>query len=430
MPAAKAINSGDRMVKVDRVFSILRRRAWLVAPLGTAAFTATLSVVLFLPDIYRSTATVVVERRQVLEDFVRLTITRGVDTRLQKISQEIMSRSRLVSLIDKHGLYSVLRKRLPVDWVVQHMRNDIRLDLEGDRTHWSGGTVAFTISYRGTDPQTVAVVANELAAIYVEEDLKARKRQTTATTDLLREKVEEMKRQLENQERAMRDLKQTLARERHVISEKQLAEAGKAGAASPDAASAGGMRAENTELRTLAEKEGLRSLTGESGERVENTPGREQEFQALRLDYDTTLRVYQLFSTRYEEAKLAESLERDQKGEQFRILDPALVAERPVAPKRPRLILVGFLLSLGLVAMAAAVAEGLDPSIHTADELRGVSAVPVLASIPRIVTETDRRSVARRLWVAAAPIIAGLLAIVAASYFIARQNTWLAALLS
>jgi len=425
MLAAKAINSGDRRVRVERVFSILRRHGWLVVPLGTAAIAATLSIVFFLPDIYRSSATVVVERRQVTEDFVRLTITRGVDTRLQRISQEIMSRSHLVSLIDKYGLYSDLRKRLPVDEVVQCMRNDIRLDLEGDRTHWSGGTVAFTISYRGTDPRTVAMVANELAAIYVAEDLKARERQATATTEVLRGKVEDIKRQLEHQEQAMADFKRTQARARHGNSEKQLGAAGNAGAASPDA-SAGGAPAENTELRTLAEEECLRTLN--CGERVENTPG--PEFRALRRNYDTTLRTYQLFSTRYEEAKLAESLDRDQKGEQFRILDPALVGERPVAPKRPHLILVGFLLSLGLVAIAAAVAETLNTSIHTADELRRLSTVPVLASIPCIVTETDRRLAARRLWLVAAPTIVGLLAIVAASYFVASQNTSLAALLS
>ncbi|MBI3325779.1 MAG: hypothetical protein HYZ81_03630, partial [Nitrospinae bacterium] len=69
------------------------RRKWLAVLLFTGTFTAVASIVMFLPDIYRSTATELVERRQVPETFVRPSVTDELKTRLHTISQEVLSRS-------------------------------------------------------------------------------------------------------------------------------------------------------------------------------------------------------------------------------------------------------------------------------------------------------------------------------------------------
>src|SRR5207247_7030527 len=71
------------------------RRKWLAAVVFAATFTAAASIVRFLPDVYRSTATVLVERHEVSEAFVKSSVTGEVETRLQTISQEILSRGRL-----------------------------------------------------------------------------------------------------------------------------------------------------------------------------------------------------------------------------------------------------------------------------------------------------------------------------------------------
>lgn len=61
---------------------------------------------------------------------------------------------------------------------------------------------------------------------------------------------------------------------------------------------------------------------------------------------------------------MAETMEQRQKGEQFRILEPATPPAEPVAPNRIRLIAMGVLLSLRLSAGAAVLAEQLDCSFH------------------------------------------------------------------
>ena len=184
------------------------------------------------------------------------------------------------------------------------------------------------------------------------------------------------------------------------------------------------------EIRILkGEDKRLRDGIATYQARVENVPRREQEFKELSRDYDGTRELYQSLSKRFEEAQLAESMEQRQKGEQFRVLDPAVPKPEPAAPNRVRLLVMALVGSIGLAAGVVALAEKADTSFHTLDELRAFSAVPVLVSIPRIVTETDRR---RRQWhlrLAASAAVVGLVVIVSSAYFAAHQNEYLVSLL-
>ena len=77
-------------------------------------------------------------------------------------------------------------------------------------------------------------------------------------------------------------------------------------------------------------------------------------------------------------------MEQRQKGEQFRIIEPAVPSESPAAPNRPRLLLYALVLCLGLAAVVMA-AEQLDQSFHSGDELRMRTGLLVV-SIPPILS--------------------------------------------
>src|SRR5262249_11117482 len=123
-------------------------------------------------------------------------------------------------------------------------------------------------------------------------------------------------------------------------------------------------------------------------QRVEKTPQREQEYTEISRDYDTTRELYQSLLKRHEEAQIAESMEQRQKGEQFRILDPAIAPRQPVANSF-RLTFMALVLSLGLGIGAVVLAEHVDTSFHSVDDLRNFSRVPVLVSIPKLVAPID-----------------------------------------
>ena len=519
-------DSAQKGSAFELALAVWSRRQWLAVVVFAVVFAALGSLATFLPDIYRSTATVLVERHQVPEAFVKSSITGELETRLQTISQETLSRARLEGLITRFGLYTELRKRESMEAAVERMRRDIGLELKGVEQQMTGrnATVAFNLNYRGGDPETVAEVTNTLASFYVEENSKIRERQASQTTQFLKVQLEEAKKRLDEQEARVRDFRsrhigelpqqmgvnlatlerlqaqlhlnsanQLRAMDRRAALAKETAEldptaapgsadpratkltklkqelldlrtrfsdkypdvirvraeisaldrelAGAKPDESPDAAATRGdvsvppwraaLSQVDAEIKSLkAEEQRLRSQIDMYQRRVENAPQREQEFKDLSRDYETTKELHASLLRRYEDAQLAESMEQNRQGEQFRILDPAIPAKQPSAPNRMRLVLVGVVLALGAAGAAALLAEHLDTSFHTSDDLRSFTKVPVLASIPRIVSAVDMAGVTRQRWLATASIALGLALVVAASYHLAHGNDQLVRLLS
>lgn len=114
-------------------------------------------------------------------------------------------------------------------------------------------------------------------------------------------------------------------------------------------------------------------------------------------------------------------------GEEFRILDPAVPARNAVAPQGRWFILLGVGLGLAAAAAAALIADQLDGSFRTPDDLQAFNKVPVLVTIPHIGAVPTAR---HRFWRTAAPLAVGLALVVAASYQLASGNDQLAFLFS
>lgn len=507
---------------IDRLRGAWDRRKWLGIIAFLVPLTATVTAIMALPDLYQSTALVLVERQQVPEAFVRPTVTSQLEIRLHTISQEILSRSRLESLISRFSLYPDLRDRSSSEEAVERMRRDIQLDLKGSAPGRGSATTAFALSYRGADPQTVALVTNTLASFYIEENLRARERQATGTAEFLRVQLAEAKKRLDEQEARVssfrrrylgelpqqmqanlaaldsltaqlrtnndnqvrmaerRDqlstqlaqaridaggpepdevrlarLKQTLAtlRIRYTdlwpdiirikdeiarLEQDMAAPKPKPAPKAPDAPLSpevvrlqGLLQMSETELKLAkADEQRIRTAMDQYRGRVENTPKNEQEFQEMTRDYESTKELYQNLSKRYDEAQLAESMEQRQKGEQFKILDSAVPATSPTAPRRARLLLVSVAISLALGAGIMVIAEVLDTSFHAVGDLRTYVTVPVLVSIPQIVTELDARRRRWRFRLFATCVVIGVLIVASSAYFFAHGNEQLAQLLS
>jgi polysaccharide chain length determinant protein (PEP-CTERM system associated) len=516
-----------RAVDAGAVLRAILRHRWGAGIVGAVALAAAGTLAIGLPDVYEAKAVLLVERQQVPSDYVRSTVTAEFDRRLHTITQSILGRSALTGLIQKFGLYPDLRAKLPMESVVERLRRNIGVELiRGTQRSAGAVATAFSITYRGDDPRTVAAVTNDLASMYMDEDLKMRERHAAGTTSFLgRQLDQELKRKLEEQEKVVREFKERhlgelpqqetanlsaldrlngqlllngerqaqLRVERDALQkavsaagdlpgsatpemlrarletrraelgqlrkrftdkypdvvqlkaeieelERQLAELGPLPAAetgsagypagpSFDAVTA--LRRVDAELAGLkTEEQTLRASMARYQQRVENAPKREQEFQSLNRDYETMQEIYNSLLKRYEEARLAESLEHHQKGEQFRLLDPAVVPEDPTAPNRPAFALFGLVLALAAAGGVILLREWADSSFHSADELRMAIAVPVLTSIQRIVTRRDRLR-ARAFWVFRATAAATLIGItVVGCYVLARDNTWLVLLTS
>ncbi len=120
-------------------------------------------------------------------------------------------------------------------------------------------------------------------------------------------------------------------------------------------------------------------------DRVENIPKREQELLGLRRDYENIQTTYESLLTRKLEADIAVNMERKQKGEQFRIVDPARVPERPAQPNLKKLFIFVIAAGLGLGAGIAVLIEFIVPTYRKPDEIEQQYAIPVMVSIPQLL---------------------------------------------
>jgi len=185
------------------------------------------------------------------------------------------------------------------------------------------------------------------------------------------------------------------------------------------------------EAKTSAEEiRGINAQIAVYTRRLENTPKHEQELAILTRDYDTSKELFKSLLTKRGEADMASELELRQKGENFRVIEPARLPERPAGPNRFRLLLVGLALAIGASGAAVVLAEQVDTSFRGVDEIRSTLPLPVLSAIPRITTEQDRaRTLRQRRWATAA-VGFGLVVVAGTSFVVAHDNQGLVTLLT
>jgi len=188
---------------LELLVALWSRRKWIALLVFTVVLAATVTIIMSLPDLYRATATVLVETQHVSEELIRSSVSAELETRLQTIREDVMSRARLGDLITRLGLYPELRaKGEAFDAIIERMRKDVDLDLNAATAAGARvPTIAFAIKYTGRNPETVAQVANMLASLYVAENTKIREGQAARTAEFLKTQLAEVKNELDAQER-------------------------------------------------------------------------------------------------------------------------------------------------------------------------------------------------------------------------------------
>ncbi len=501
----------------EDVLRILRRRAWVILVPVAVVGAATALVARRLPDRYLSETLILVVPQRVPDSYVKPTVTARIEDRLESISQQILSRTRLERIIQDFNLYPRERSTRILEDIVEQMRRDIAVQVvKGD---------AFRVSYRGAQATTVMKVTGRLASLFIEENLRDREVLAEGTSQFLDAQLEDARRRLIEQEKKIERYRQRYSgqlpsqlqsnlqviqntqmqiqallealnrdRERRLIVERTMADlsaappvdrrgaetAGTGGEdglrgtpaeqldqararlsllelrlkpAHPDVARAK-LLVEELERKAAAEAAAaasraaqaqrepagavadprLKELAGELDQltreierkeaqerqlraavagyqqRVEAVPARESEMAELTRDYATLQSMYTSLLTKREDSKIAANLERRQIGEQFKLLDPARLPEKPYSPNRPLIDAVGMIAGLLLGLALAAVLEYRDSTFNSDEEVSRGLGVPVLAVVPVLHSTVDRR----RALVRRAAINGGLGAIVAA----------------
>jgi polysaccharide chain length determinant protein (PEP-CTERM system associated) len=475
----------------DEVLRIVLKYKWLILAPFVVATIASILVARQIPEKYQSETLIMVVPQRIPESYVKSTDATRIEERLPSISEQIQSRSRLERIITEFDLYKKERAEGVMEDVVQRMRDNIDVKLEGKAQQ------SFRIKYVSSDPRTAQKVTERLASWYVEENLRDRENLATNTGEFLNAALEDAKRRLVEQEKKVQEYRQRYsgqlptqldgnlqaiqnaqlqlqvinesinrARERRLLIERQLADvqASLDPGSSALAAAPGGrenapelttaQQLENAEAllqryklrftpdhpdvrtmertvrelrarvqaepapgpqsptKTLSTAEGTRQkrirdlqsdiaaidrqIVASEGERglvngrvadyqskVDSAPARESDMIELTRDYETLQRTYASLLTKREDSKLAANLERRQIGEQFKVLDPPSLPQRPVKPMLRLAVSAGGSAAGLLVGLLlAGVLEFRDSTFRTEKDVTSVLGLPVLALVP------------------------------------------------
>lgn len=143
----------------------------------------------------------------------------------------------------------------------------------------------------------------------------------------------------------------------------------------------------DSEIQTLrSQVENIRSQIVVLQGRVDNTPTRAIELTKISRGYEITLRKYSDLLAKGLDSELSENMEKRLKGEQFQIRDPANFPLRPIRPNRPMIILLGLLAGLGGGVALAFLLDNLDSSFKRSEEINSYANVPLLATLPALIT--------------------------------------------
>jgi polysaccharide chain length determinant protein (PEP-CTERM system associated) len=458
----------------------------------------------FVPAKYRSETVILIEQQKVPEHYVEANVPADLQLRLQSMSQQILSRTRLLKLIDEFQLYRTKGSGVDPDAAVERMRKDIGVELiktDGRRDELS----AFKVSYSAPSATLAKQVTGELTSFFISENLRNREQLSEDTTSFLESQLDEARDSLADQEQKLRQfrtqhlgelpeqmqgnlqilgglqaqlqastdalnqaqqqnlylrsllaqyqstpmsrakedetgnsaipmtvdeqletlkaqladlsgrytplypdiirLKDQIARlESQKARESSSGEGQKVANGSPNLGRSSPLiqitgQLSANELEITNHKAKIKRLEEQIEQyqaRLNAAPVREQESASITRDYDQSRSYYEGLLAKKLQSEMATNLEKRREGEQFRMIDPPNLPEKPYYPNRLGFSLtglgVGLAMGLGLVLLR----EIATPRIYQEDELSEFAQSGFTLGIPLLTTASDLKKRSKR----------------------------------
>lgn len=196
---------------LEEYWEIVRRRRWLI--LGTAflCWLVIWGIGWAVPPTYVSEAEIIVEQQQVPTTFVTPNVQTTADQQLQMMTQQILSRPRLQSIIERYHLYShqnFIVALLQSSDPVEQMRKDIQINLvvtPGNKQQQQ--LTGFKISYGARTPEVANAIVGQLASFFINQNMVTQQERSQSTTAFLSSQLADAKAKLDQQEEQLRAFK-------------------------------------------------------------------------------------------------------------------------------------------------------------------------------------------------------------------------------
>jgi len=182
---------------LNRIAGVVRRRhLQFLIPLFLA-WVAIWASSWVLPSRFKSETTILVEQPTIPQNYVLPNINDDLQTRLQSITTQVKSETRLLTIINRLHLYNNPQPGPVEEENVNEMRKAIGVELVRDSEHQD--VTAFRISYEASDPRVAQRVTGELTDLFISENNKVRQQESRGTTNFLQQQLEAARQSLAEQ---------------------------------------------------------------------------------------------------------------------------------------------------------------------------------------------------------------------------------------
>lgn len=198
---------------LEDLAAILRRRKRpLMVPMGVILGLAA-ALAFLLPPMYRSEATILIERQSIPSELIKTTVTGYVQEQIQVIRQKIVTYDNVLQIAEKFDLYADFRKDDPAK-AAELVRKNISVsmvDIDASKPDSRGSstlTIAFTVGFQARSPEVAQAVAKHLADRYLDENRAARSKQAAEVSEFLTREANALQEEIAQQEKLLANFKQ------------------------------------------------------------------------------------------------------------------------------------------------------------------------------------------------------------------------------
>lgn len=482
--ATTAHNNTDPALMIQKYlkdfWDLAVRRKWLILCFVILGIAIGGTLAWLKVDMYRSETVILIEQQKIPEKYVSSVVGGSTADRVSTMTQQVLSRTSLLKIIEEFHLYSDDIKAQGYEGVIEALRTNIMIETKG-----SGGQIeAFNISFAHRDPKMAMKVTARLASQYMEENIKIREQFIEGAMEFLDQELVSAKDALDQKEKALSEYRmkyvgelpaqleanfrtldrlqlektriqesmnsintrldllektildyeanpgmvgktqgsllsgkmdplsqryQELNRELAKLSseyrdsypdiiylKKQIKDVEQELANRPKVHGQAQVPSDpylaellNTKKELHAQLPPLKSQLADVSKnmknlekRLEGTPHHEQALLALERDYENIQRHYQRLHENRINARISENLDKRQKGERFRILDPANLPSKPEGKPRELIAAGGVIVGTGLGFGLAFLLDLLWPTYRRSEEAEMSLGLATLATIP------------------------------------------------
>lgn len=507
------MNFGEIMAVVKRKWH------WLALSTIVLSVITTLAAV-FIPAVYMSKGTILIESQQISQDLVSGGAQQFANERIEVVKQRVLTRENLLKIAEKHNLFPKQRQSLTSSEILDLIRKNILINLlSADTGKRSTVTIAFEVQYEADRADHAHKVANDLVTLFLDENSRARTESATEATVFLSEQAEMLRKDLEQIELKVSEYKQQHAnalpenQEMYMATLQRLEDAQKdidseykstqsdlkflevelAGAkagvgtrpanntnyVSPETEldrlkaeyaklqavykenhptlrslknriaglekqevpastvketepvkqgmSESELLVDKIQVRIDAAREKLASLDRQKAatqqkiaqleSQIGQTPQVQHDLIVLMRDYENAKKKYEEVKSKQLSAKITENLEQDNKAERFTLIDPPVLADKPIKPDRLKIFGGGLVASLLLPILTVVGMDVMAKRVRGVDSVQNILGRAPIVAIPFIENYEDKLRFRKRIKVAVLAIVAMLLIVLAAIHF-------------